>query len=205
MPGERQARPKKRAADEAIRQRRMDHPEEESDEGIITGESRIILPAKRRNIAEQKREFERKVEREVERKVYELRLGGQYHDRYRKKSMHVQRETQSTMGGPSRRWGFSYETEAWGNRGQFGHGSRQGKKDDRTTGFRKYEDGTQWLEAPIRIQQRRPVFGNRREVGTKGTLVGKVVGKEESLRWEGGEDDGKRSGKTGEGIQKGGT
>ena len=62
MPGERQARPKKRAADEAIRQRRMDHPEEESDEGIITGESRTTSPAKRGKIAEQKRVFERKVE-----------------------------------------------------------------------------------------------------------------------------------------------
>ena len=52
-----------------------DHPEEESDEGITMGESRIISPAKRGKIAEQKRAFERKVEREVERRMHELGLG----------------------------------------------------------------------------------------------------------------------------------
>ena len=57
-----------------------DHPEGESDEGIITGESRIISPAMRRKVAEQKRAFERKVEREVERRMNELGLSGQYHD-----------------------------------------------------------------------------------------------------------------------------
>ena len=33
-----------------------------------------------------------------------------------------------TKGEPSRRWGGSYETEAWGNRRQLGQGSRQGQK-----------------------------------------------------------------------------
>ena len=89
-----------------------DHPEEESDEKIVTGESRIISPAKRREIAENKRAFERKVEKEVERRMYELGLGGQYHDVYGENCMHVQGETQSTMGGPSRRWRASYETGA---------------------------------------------------------------------------------------------
>ena len=54
-----------------------------------------------------------------------LELGGKYHDRYGEKSMHAQREAQSTMGEPSRRWGGSFETEALRNRGQFGQGSRQ--------------------------------------------------------------------------------
>ena len=77
-----------------------DHPEEESDEGI-TGESSICSPAKRGNVADQKRAFEQKMEREAERKMNALGLGGRYHDRYGEKSMHAHREAQSTMGGHS--------------------------------------------------------------------------------------------------------
>ena len=37
-------------------------------------------------------------------------------------------DPEHTMGEPSIRWGVSYETQAWENRGHFGQGSRQTNK-----------------------------------------------------------------------------
>ena len=83
--------------------------------------------------AAEKREFEQKVKKEVERRMHALRLGGHTHDIYgdiagaptelagqREKDTHTQRETRTTKWEPLRQLEVSYETEAWGNRGQFG-------------------------------------------------------------------------------------
>ena len=89
-----------------------------------------------------------------------LGLDGRYHDRYGEKSMHAQRETQSIMGEPLRRWRVSYEAEGMGNREQFVQGLLHGQKVDRTTGFRKYEAGKQGLETLIWVQPRWTVVGS---------------------------------------------
>ena len=54
--------------------------------------------------------------------------------------MHDQPGTQGTMGGPSRRWGVSYETEAWGNQVLFGQRSRQETKGLQHSGIQDVRD-----------------------------------------------------------------
>lgn len=80
-------------------------------------------------------------------------------------------------------------------------GRGKGKGDDRTVGFRKYQGGMAALEALISLTQKRTDFGNRKQVGTNGSLAGKEkVGlKNEGRTMRNG------VGRQGEGSSRGGT
>ena len=104
----------------------------------MSGESGKFSSRNRRKTAAQKQALEREVEREVERRMLDLGLEGRSHvkqgelavarterARHKEKGMQDQPGTQSTMGEPSRRWGVSHGTEAWGNRGLFGQRLRK--------------------------------------------------------------------------------
>ena len=100
-PGERQARLKKGAAGEATRQRRMGTTRRRRATKELRVRAAKFHPRREGRAQSRSGRLSRRW-REVERRMNVLELGGKYHDRYGEKSMHAQREAQSTMGEPSR-------------------------------------------------------------------------------------------------------